>query len=78
MDPITISLIMMAASVLISSLLIHQQKPPKPAALEDFDIPQVEEGTPQAVVFGQAWSKGWQVLWWGELATKKIKMEGKK
>jgi hypothetical protein len=71
MDPVTIAiaLVMMAASVLISSLMMKQNRP-KPAVLEDFKFPQVEEGTPEAVLFGQCWNPGWQVLWFGELTTK--------
>jgi hypothetical protein len=72
-----IGLILIVASVLISSLLVHKQQQ-KPATLEDFEFPQVEEGTPQAVLFGQCWGKGWQVLWYGDLDTQKIKAEGKK
>lgn len=67
----------MVASFLISSLLVKHQKV-KPAALSEFEFPQVEEGTPQSVPFGQVQNKGWMVLWWGELATKKIKSSGGK
>jgi hypothetical protein len=73
MHAIVIALILLIASTLISSLLVHKQKPPKPAMLSDFNIPQVEEGTPQCVLFGQCWNSGWQSLWYGDLTTKKIK-----
>lgn len=46
--------------------------------LDDFDIPQVEEGTPQAVVFGDVWLEGWQVLWYGNYRTTKIAAKGGK
>jgi hypothetical protein len=75
---IAIALILIVASVLISSLLVHTGKQQKPATIKDFDIPQVDEGTPQAVLFGQCWNKGWQCLWYGELATKKIKAKTSK
>lgn len=78
MPPILISLLLMVASTLISSLLTPKQRPPKPASLSDFNIPQVDEGTPQAVLFGQCWNSGWQSLWFGDLTTKKIKSQGKK
>jgi hypothetical protein len=71
-----IALVLMVASTLISSLLIKKQKV-KPASLEEFEFPQADEGLPQPVLFGQCWTKGWQVLWYGELATKKIKKGGK-
>lgn len=57
------------------------QKRPKPkvTTLDDFDVPQIEEGTPQAVVFGDVWLEGWQVVWYGNYRTTKIKAKsGKK
>lgn len=71
------SLILMVASYAIQSLTMKTQKI-KPASLEDFDIPQVEVGTPQAVFFGDCWTTGWVVLWYGNFRTKKIKSAGKK
>lgn len=34
----------------------------KPATLQDFQFPQWSEGTPQAVVFGDAWVSDWMVV----------------
>lgn len=70
------ALLFMVASTAIQALLVKPQKV-KPAALEDFDFPQVGEGTPQAVFFGDCWTEGWMVLWWGNMRTTKIK-KGKK
>jgi len=50
----------------------------KMVTLDDFDVPQIEDGTPQAVVFGDGWIEGWQVLWYGNYRTKKIKGKKKK
>ena len=64
------------ATVIISYVLssaLAKHKTPKPAAFEDFDFPQFEEGTPQAVVFGDVWTKSWMVLSVGNYRTKKIK-----
>lgn len=72
-----VALLLIVASYLISSLLVKHQSI-KPAALSEFTIPQAEEGTPQSVPFGQVQNKGWQVLWYGELATTKIKSSGAK
>jgi len=66
----------MVASTAIQALLVKPQKV-KPAALEDFDFPQAQEGTPQAVYFGDCWTDGWMVLWYGNMRTTKIK-KGKK
>ena len=62
-------------SFALSSLLVKGQKR-KPAGLEEFEFPQADEGTPQAVVFGDAWTSGF-VPWWGNLRTKKIKQDKK-
>lgn len=71
------ALVLMVASYVIQSLVV--QKPTvKPTALEEFEFPQAEEGTPQAVFFGDCWTAGWMVLWFGNFRTKKIKSKGKK
>lgn len=41
--------------------------------LDDFEVPQIQDGTPHAVVFGEGWLEGWQVLWYGNYRSKKIK-----
>lgn len=50
-------------------------KPPKPraAALEDFDVPVAEEDRPIPVLFGTWRITGANVVWYGNLRTKKIK-----
>lgn len=79
MDPVSllIGLALMVASMLITSLMVKGQHQ-RPAALEDFEFPQADEGTPESRLFGQAWNPGWQVLWFGLFQTKKIKSGGKK
>lgn len=71
------ALVFMVASYVIQAVTMKVQNQ-KPASLEDFDIPQVEEGTPHAVVFGDVWLEGWFVLWYGNFRTTKIKSKGKK
>lgn len=71
------ALIFMVAQYAIQALTMKTQKM-KPAALEDFDFPQAEEGTPQIVVFGDVWLDDWFVLWYGNYRTTKIKSGGKK
>lgn len=70
------ALVFMVVSALLSSLLIKPQNI-KPTALEDFDFPQADEGTPEAVFFGDGWTDGWFVLWYGNYRTRKI-TKGKK
>lgn len=71
------ALVLLVASYAITMLTMKTQNQ-QPASLEDFDIPQVDEGTPHAVVFGDVWLEGWQVLWYGNYRTTKIKSKGKK
>lgn len=51
---------------------------PKPPSLADFDVPTAEEGRPIPWVFGEGWLTGYNVLWYGDLATQKIKKKGGK
>lgn len=71
------ALIFMVASYAIQSLTMKPQNQ-KPASLQDFDFPQAEEGTEQAVIFGDVWLSGPMVLWYGNMRTKKIKSKGGK
>lgn len=67
----------MVASYAIQAVTMKQQTP-KAAALSDFEFPQSDEGTPQAVFFGDCWTTGWQVIWYGNYHTIKIKAKGGK
>ena len=69
---------MMIASYAIQALLMPKPVKPKAASLEDFDFPQVEEGTPQSVVFGDVWISDWHVLWYGNLRTTAVRSKGGK
>lgn len=66
------------ASFAIQVILRPTPQKQKAAALEDFDFPQVDEGTPQAVIFGDVWIEDWHVLWYGNLRTSKIRSKGGK
>jgi len=67
---------LMVVSAVLQALLVKPQTM-KATALEDFDFPQAKEGTPQAVYFGDCWTDGWMVLYYGNYRTKKIKQGGK-
>lgn len=71
-------LLLLAASYLVQGLLTKKPTPPKPAALQDFQFPQADEGTPRVVVFGDAWISDWTVLWYGNLRINAIKIKGAK
>lgn len=70
------ALLFMVASSVLKAVFVKPQKL-DPASLEDFDFPQIDEGTPQAVFFGDCWTDGWFILWFGNLRTTKI-TKGKK
>lgn len=77
MELLIIAFVMLVVSFVIQSIIMKRQKI-KPAALEDWEFPQADEGTPHTVVFGDGWLTGPMVLWYGNYRTKKIKSGGKK
>lgn len=70
------------AILVISSLIQYALAPkppkPKPASLEDFDIPQTEAGAPFAMFFGENLDESAVVAWYGSLSSKPIKAKGGK
>lgn len=40
---------------------------------DEWNFPQSDEGTPQAVFFGDCWTEDWQVLAYGNYRTEEIK-----
>ncbi len=85
MDPFTFALvqlvvafIMLAVSYAITASMTRRQPAKKPAALEEFDFPQMEEGTAQPVVFGDVWVKDFMVLWYGDFRVTPIRKKGGK
>lgn len=72
-------IIILVASYLISAAMAPKQRPPEPAAFEDFDFPQAEEGTPQMICFGDVWLEDWMVIGLGNFRTEAIRKDaGKK
>ena len=66
-------LFLIIATWLISAALAPRPKKPPKATLEDFEFPQADEGTPQAVIFGDCWTAGWMVLSYGNFRTTEIR-----
>ena len=77
MDPWT-ALILIGLSVAISIAMMPKPQVPQPEKFEDIDFPQADEGTPQAVIFGDVWSGNWTVLAVGNYRTNEIKSGGGK
>lgn len=70
------AIVFLVVTVALTAILMKPMSV-APTSLEDFDFPQADEGTPQAVFFGDCWTEGWFVMWYGNYRTKKIK-KGKK
>jgi hypothetical protein len=69
---------MLVASYIISYATQPKQEGAKPTAFEDIDFPQANEGTPQAVIFGDCWSGDWMVLAVGNYRVEEIHAGGGK
>ena len=77
MHLLIIAFVMLVVAYVLQSFLVKRQTQ-KPAALDQWDFPQWEEGTPEPIFFGDCWTDGPTVVWWGNYRTKKIKSGGKK
>jgi hypothetical protein len=69
---------MLVVSFAIQMLVTPKAEKPTKATIQDFDYPQFEESTPQAVYFGDNWSPDFFVSWYGNLRTSAIKSSGGK
>lgn len=69
---------LLIASYAIQALITPKQQAPEKANIGDFDFPQIDEGTPQPVVFGDVWTEDWVVGWFGNMRTSAIKSSGGK
>lgn len=74
------ALFYLVASVVITAVFTPRMKASGPVAAtqDDFDFPQADEGTPQAVYFGECWSSGWMVLSTGDFRVTEIRKKGGK
>lgn len=73
-DDVFVMLALMVVSAAITALTAKSPSTtaPTPALITDFNFPQIAEGTPQVVVFGDVWLTEWQVLWYGDLRSEGI------
>lgn len=75
MEQFFIALALMIVSAVLTAVLTPRPQrpaPPGPNVLADFNIPQIKDGTPQTVVFGDVWLTDWQVLYYGNLQSQPI------
>jgi hypothetical protein len=71
-------LVYLVISTIITYSLMPEQQSQSPEAFEDIEFPQADEGTPQAVIFGDCWSGDWMVLAVGDYRTSEIRKDGGK
>lgn len=60
----------MIVSYFVSSLLTPTPEGPKAAGFDDFNFPQLEEGTPQVVCFGDVWIEEWMIIGLGNFRVR--------
>lgn len=60
-------------TTLVSIALAPKPPRPRPAALDDLDLPVSEEGKPVPVIFGTVRQTGPNVIWYGDLSKKAIR-----
>ena len=56
----------------ISVLLRPKPPTPKPATLDDLNVPRASEGDEVGKVYGTVWIKSPQVVWYGDLLSTPI------
>lgn len=66
-------LAILLVATFVASALAPKPKPPKAAAVEDFDAPTAEEGRAVPVIFGDVWVTGPNVVWYGDLRVTPIR-----
>lgn len=64
---------MLVISYVVTAALMPKTPKPNPEAFEDIDFPQTDDGTPQAVIFGDCWSSDWTVIGVGNYRTTEIR-----
>jgi hypothetical protein len=73
-----VNLVILIVASFVAAALAPKPPRPKPASLEDFDVPTAEEGRPIPVVFGTVEITGSNVLWYGDLKSEEIRESGGK
>jgi len=66
----------MVVSLVVSVLMAPKAKNQKPAGIEEFDIPTAKLGRDIPVLFGRKMMKSPNVVWYGNLRTRRIRKSG--
>ncbi len=78
MYALIVAIVLLIASYVITALTAKKPQEAQPLAITNFQVPQVDEGTPQSVIFGDVWVPDYQVLWYGNLFSTPIDANGGK
>jgi hypothetical protein len=70
--------IMVVAAIAAAYAVSPKTPEQKPATLSDLNVPTAEQGRPIPVVFGTYLIQSPNVVWYGDLAYKKVKAKGGK
>jgi hypothetical protein len=74
-----VKLIIYVVAAYVGYALAPKPPQPKPATLDEFDVPLADEGRPVGMAFGHVIIKAPTLAWYGDLSTEKIKKKsGKK
>ena len=76
METVLYYVVVLIIAIVVQIALAPKPTVPEPATFADFEFPQYEEGTPQAVVFGDVVIKGWMVLSYGNYRYSEIRKSG--
>ncbi|TXH02751.1 hypothetical protein HXXDennis_35 [Xanthomonas phage HXX_Dennis] len=68
-----VQIVILIVALIIGYAMAPKPPIPKPPSLSDFDVPTAEEGRAIPWCFGEGWLTGYNVLWYGDLATLAIK-----
>ena len=71
-------IVVAVVAIALTSLIKPKTQKPKPQALDEDQLPKVEEGDPQCVFFGDCWTADFQALSYGNQRTRAIKTKSGK
>jgi hypothetical protein len=70
---------LLIVSYIITAVITPRPKPPADAIasmFKDVNFPIAEEGSAQAVLFGDCWTPDFQCIWYGNMKTEAITSSG--
>jgi len=65
-------------SALVLYFFREKQEGPRPATLDDFNVPKTTEGEEIGKIYGTVWITDPQVVWYGDFTAEDVKSSGGK